>query len=213
MFSPSYLAQDLPGASLPGSRTSVSGTAKEIAPVAAPQKKELDPVMEKELKDVVKTNIFAVSKKNINMALSTIHPESPTMESSKDMMTYIFARLQLKYTIQQLEVKEIDGDEAKVEVLQVTQKVSGNAAFRDNRVKMLHTMKRDGKKWKMYSSEALVNRVFKYLVFYKRNGTFLPRFQYQGFQFQFPNRCNVREQSRSLRCITFLSSTITLLWL
>ena len=82
------------------------------------------------------------------MALSTIHPESPTMESSKDMMTYIFARLQLKYTIQQLEVKEIDGDEAKVEVLQVTQKLSGNAAFRDNRVKMLHTMKRDGKNGK-----------------------------------------------------------------
>ena len=102
------------------------------------------------------------SKKNINMALSTIHPESPTMESSKDMMTYIFARLQLKYTIQQLEVKEIDGDEAKVEVLQVTQKVSGNAAFRDNRVKMLHTMKRDGKKWKMYSSEALLIEYLKY---------------------------------------------------
>ena len=74
------------------------------------------------------------------MALSTIHPESPTKESSKDMMTYIFARLQLKYTIQQLKVTEIDGDEAKVEVLQVTQKLSGNAAFRDNRVKMLHTM-------------------------------------------------------------------------
>ena len=161
VLSPILLAEDLPGASLPGSATSVSETAKEVSP-AAPQKKEFDPVMEKELKDVVKTNIFAVSKKNINMALSTIHPESPTLESSKDMMTYIFARLQLKYTIQQLEVKEIDGDEAKVEVLQVTQKVSGNAAFRDNRVKMLHTMKRDGKKWKMYSSEAFLIEYLKY---------------------------------------------------
>ena len=156
VLSPILLAEDLPGASLPGSRYFGQRNRKGGCSVAAPQKKELDPVMEKELKDVVKTNIFAVSKKNINMALSTIHPESPTMESSKDMMTYIFARLQLKYTIQQLEVKEIDGDEAKVEVLQVTQKVSGNAAFRDNRVKMLHTMKRDGKKWKMYSSEALL---------------------------------------------------------
>ena len=162
ILSPILLAEDLPGASLPGSATTVSETAKDVSPVAAPQKKELDPVMEKELKDVVKTNQFACTKRNINLALSTIHPESPTLESSKDMMTYIFARLQLKYTIQQLEVKEIDGDEAKVEVLQVTQKVSGNAAFRDNRVKMLHTMKRDGKKWKMYSSEALLIEYLKY---------------------------------------------------
>ncbi len=153
--------QDLPGTSLPGSATTVA-EPKGTVDSPKPEVKPLDPAMVKELKDVVRTNIFAVSKRNINMALSTIHPESPTMESSKDMMTYIFARLQLKYTIQQLEVKEIDGDEAKVEVLQVTQKLSGNAAFRDNRVKMLHTMKRDGKKWKMYSSEALFIEYLKY---------------------------------------------------
>ena len=160
-FPPVLFGQDLPGNSLPGAST--VNTIPEAGDIPAePEKKKMDPVMVKELKDVVKTNIFAVSKRNINMALSTIHPESPTMESSKDMMTYIFARLQLKYTIQQLEVKEIDGDEAKVEVLQVTQKLSGNAAFRDNRVKMLHTMKRDGKKWKMYSSEALLIEYLKY---------------------------------------------------
>ncbi len=158
---PQLLGQDLPGNSLPGASTVNSIPESSDIPVE-PEKQKMDPVMVKELKDVVKTNIFAVSKRNINMALSTIHPESPTMESSKDMMTYIFARLQLKYTIQQLEVKEIDGDEAKVEVLQVTQKLSGNAAFRDNRVKMLHTMKRDGKKWKMYSSEALLIEYLKY---------------------------------------------------
>ena len=154
-------AQDLPGTSLPGSSTTIPAPELEAKPDVA-EKKKLDPAMVKEIKDVVKSNIFAVSKRNINMALSTIHPESPTVESSKDMMTYIFARLQLKYTIQQLEVKDIDGDEATVEVLQVTQKLSGNAAFRDNRVKMLHTMKRDGKKWKMYSSEALLIEYLKY---------------------------------------------------
>ena len=162
LYSTSILdAQDLPGTSLPGSSTTIAEPLPE-GKTDVVEKKKLDPAMVKEIKDVVKTNIFAVSKRNINMALSTIHPESPTVESSKDMMTYIFARLQLKYTIQQLEVKEIDGDEAKVEVLQITQKLSGNAAFRDNRVKMLHTMKRDGKKWKMYSSEALMIEYIKY---------------------------------------------------
>ena len=162
LYSTSILdAQDLPGTSLPGSSTTIPAPELEAKPDEV-EKKKLDPAMVKEIKDVVKSNIFAVSKRNINMALSTIHPESPTVESSKDMMTYIFARLQLKYTIQKLEVKDIDGDEATVEVLQVTQKLSGNAAFRDNRVKMLHTMKRDGKKWKMYSSEALLIEYLKY---------------------------------------------------
>jgi len=160
-FSRCLLGQDLPGTSLPGASTTPSLPEAASAPTEV-EKVKMDPAMVKEIKDVIKTNIFAVSKRNINMALGTIHPESPTMESSKDMMTYIFGRLQLKYTIQQLEVKEIDGDEAKVEVLQVTQKLSGNAAFRDNRVKMLHTMKRDGKKWKMYSSEALLIEYLKY---------------------------------------------------
>ena len=160
-LSPFLLAQDLPGTSLPGSSTGTTETKVDAA-VAEPEKKPLDPALVKELKDVIKSNIFAVSKRNINMALDTIHPESPTKESSKDMMTYIFARLQLKYTIQQLEVIEVDGEEAKVQVLQVTQKLSGNAAFRDNRVKMLHTLKRDGKKWKMYSSEALLIEYLKY---------------------------------------------------
>jgi hypothetical protein len=160
-LSPFLLAQDLPGTSLPGSSTGTT-EPKVDAAVAEPEKKPLDPALVKELKDVIKSNIFAVSKRNINMALDTIHPESPTKESSKDMMTYIFARLQLKYTIQQLEVIEVDGEEAKVQVLQVTQKLSGNAAFRDNRVKMLHTLKRDGKKWKMYSSEALLIEYLKY---------------------------------------------------
>ena len=161
LLSSDLLGQELPGTSLPGAATTVTPQDKDDK-TEQPEAEKLDPVTVKELQDVVRTNIFAVSKRNINMALSTIHPESPTKESSKDMMTYIFARLQLKYTIQQLKVTEIDGDEAKVEVLQVTQKLSGNAAFRDNRVKMLHTMKRDGKKWKMYSSEALFIEYLKY---------------------------------------------------
>ena len=110
----------------------------------------------------MKTNVHAMAKRNVNLVLDTIHPESPLVESSKDMLTYIFARLQLRYTLQRIEVKEVKPGEAQVEVLQVTQKLSGNAAFRDNRIKLLHTLKRDGQKWKIYSSEALMIEYLKY---------------------------------------------------
>jgi len=157
--------QDLPGTAteLPGAATTVEPAGKvEPAKPAAPEKVELDPATVKELTDVVKSNVYAMSKRNVNLVLNTIHPESPLVESSKDMLTYIFARLQLRYTLQRIEVTKVEPGEAKVEVLQVTQKLSGNAAFRDNRIKLLHTLKRDGQKWKIFSSEALMIEYLKY---------------------------------------------------
>lgn len=161
--------QDLPGTAttLPGSSTTVApepkpadGTKLDVPP--PPEKIKVDAAAVKEIEDVVKTNVHAMAKRNVNLVLGTIHPESPLAESSKDMLTYIFARLQLRYTLQRIEVKEVEPGEAKVEVLQVTQKLSGNAAFRDNRIKLLHTLKRDGQKWKIFSSEALMIEYLKY---------------------------------------------------
>ena len=96
------------------------------------------------------------------MAMGTIHPESPTFESTRDMMRYIFARLRLKYTLEKTEIVDVRGDEARIKVTQATQKISGNAAFRDNRVTIIHTLKRDGQKWKMFSSEAQSIQFFEY---------------------------------------------------
>ena len=164
----SLWSQDLPGTVLPGTSTTVTPEANTPpapgAPVeeAAPEKPKMDPATVQALKNVIKTNVEGMGKRNINFVLSTFHPESPLLESSKDMLTYMFARVQLRYTLQAIEVKKIDGDEAEVEVLQVTQKLSGNAAFRDNRIKLLHTLKQDGKKWKIYTSEALYIEYLKY---------------------------------------------------
>ena len=123
---------------------------------------EVDAATAKELKDVITSNLYACSKRNLTMAMGTVHPESPTLESSRDMMRYIFARLRLKYTLEALEVLEVRGNEAKVKATQATQKIAGNAAFRDNRVTIVHTLKRDGKKWKMFSSEAISIQYFQY---------------------------------------------------
>jgi hypothetical protein len=158
-------AQDLPGTAteLPGASTTVQPAGKDAgAKLTAPPKVELDPATVKELTDVVKSNVYAMSKRNVNLVLNTIHPESPLVESSKDMLTYIFARLQLRYTLQRIEVTKVEPDEARVQVLQVTQKLSGNAAFRDNRIKLMHTLKRDGQKWKIFSSKALSIEYLEY---------------------------------------------------
>jgi hypothetical protein len=168
-------AQDLPGSPLPGKPTSTvpsgagtailpSGGADASPPGEKPKDKsaEVDPATAKKLKDIISSNLYACSKRNLTMAMGTIHPESPTFESSRDMMRYIFARLRLKYTLEKSEVIDVRGDEARIKVTQSTQKISGNAAFRDNRVTIIHTLKRDGQKWKMYSSEAQSITFFEY---------------------------------------------------
>ena len=58
--------QELPGTSLPGAAQTVSSQDKADK-TEQPEVEKLDPVTVKELQDVVRTNIFAVSKRNINM--------------------------------------------------------------------------------------------------------------------------------------------------
>ena len=168
-------AQDLPGSPLPGKPTTTApvgtgtntlppGTDAPPPPGGKPKAEpvEVDPATAKELKDVISSNLYACSKRNLTMAMGTIHPESPTVDSSRDMMRYIFARLRLKYTLEKTEVIDVRGGEARIKVTQATQKISGNAAFRDNRVTIIHTLKRDGQKWKMFSSEAQSIQFFEY---------------------------------------------------
>jgi hypothetical protein len=175
-FDADIVAQDLPGSPLPGKPTTTvpAGTGAAILPATdteAPpppggkpkdEPAEVDPTTAKEIKDIISSNLYACSKRNLTMAMGTIHPESPTFESSRDMMRYIFARLRLKYTLEKTEVIDVRGDEARIKVTQATQKIAGNAAFRDNRVTIIHTLKRDGQKWKMFSSEAQSIQFFEY---------------------------------------------------
>lgn len=166
--------QDLPGSPLPGTPVETPATpAPGSTPPGAPdlppppgsggeeeKPKEVDAATKQALIDTIKNNLYACDKRDVNLVMSTIHPESPTLESTRDMLRYIFARLRLRYTLQQVEVLEVDGDEAEVRVIQATQKVAGNAAFRDNQVELIHTLKRDAQKWKLYSSKCVFIRYF-----------------------------------------------------
>ena len=162
----SAYGQELPGSPLPGTpvetgpatpkpaTTPPGGSDVPPPPGAKEEKpKEVDAATKQALIDTIKNNLYACDKRNVNLVMSTIHPESPTLKSTRDMMRYIFARLKLRYTLQQVEVLEVDGDEAEVRVVQYTEKVGGNAAFRNNQVVLIHKLKQDAGKWKLFSSE------------------------------------------------------------
>ncbi|MBO94846.1 MAG: hypothetical protein CMI32_08125 [Opitutales bacterium] len=145
---------DLPGTPIPG--TPLPGTP--VDPLAPPAKDgnatapAIPAKVANELRAVVRTNIHAWGTGNLNLLRSTTHSESPLVETSDLMARYIFARYKLKYTVTKVNTLEVDDDEAEVEVHQTTEKIDG-PSFRNNRAVVVHTLKKENGKWKMWGSE------------------------------------------------------------
>ena len=143
----------LPGTPLPGTPTTPPGDPAAPADGGEkPDENVVSPQVANELRAVIRTNIHAWGSKNINLLRSTTHTESPLLETSDLMARYIFARFKLKYTVTKVTALKADDEEAEVEVHQTTEKVDG-PSFRNNRAVVVHTMKKENGKWKMWSSE------------------------------------------------------------
>ncbi|HMN48179.1 MAG TPA: hypothetical protein PKD67_03510 [Ignavibacteriaceae bacterium] len=101
---------------------------------------------------LIKANAEFMNDKNLEGVMSTIHPESPNYPAVETMAKTIFDRYDLKYTIESIKVLEENDNEAKVEFTQLTKKIKG-PEFKDNRTTGIHTLKKDGDSWKIYSTE------------------------------------------------------------
>lgn len=101
---------------------------------------------------VIKANAEFMNEKNLKGMMSTIHPESPNYPAVESMAERIFKLYDLKYTIESIKVLEENNDEAKVEYIQLTKKIKG-PEFKDNRTIGIHTLRKDGNSWKIYSTK------------------------------------------------------------
>ncbi len=102
--------------------------------------------------DVINANAEFMNAKDLDGMMSTIHPESPNYPAVESMAKLIFERYDLKYSIENLKILEENDNDAKVEFTQVTKKIKG-PEFKDNRTIGIHTLKKDGDSWKIYSTE------------------------------------------------------------
>ena len=116
----------------------------------------IDPETEVEILKVLRQNINATKAKDVQGVLATIHEDSPQLESTKRGMEYVFNNYDLDYILEEAEVIEVNGDEAKVYYVQFTKALSGTG-FADNRAEGIHIMKKSGDKWKIYKTESLGN--------------------------------------------------------
>jgi hypothetical protein len=102
--------------------------------------------------DVINANAEFMNAKDLDGMMSTIHPESPNYPAVESMAKLIFERYDLKYTIESMKILEENESEARVEYTQLTKKIKG-PEFKDNRTIGIHTLKKDGDSWKIYSTK------------------------------------------------------------
>lgn len=110
---------------------------------------------EKEYKtpeELLKANTAYMNEEDLEAVMTTVHPKSPSYSATEAMAKQIFERYDLNYKIENIKVLEQNDKEAKVEFTQVTTKLKGKD-FKNNKATGIHTLRKDGNSWKVYSTE------------------------------------------------------------
>ena len=116
----------------------------------------IDPKAAAEIIAVVKENLTATQAEDKELVLKTIHKDCPQMRSTKQGMDYVFANYDMVYNLEQVEVIEVSGEDAKVYYVQTTRAKSGSG-FPPSRSSGFHLMKKDNGSWKIFKTEYLSN--------------------------------------------------------
>ena len=104
--------------------------------------------------ELIKTNASFFQKEDVDGYIATLDPESPEIADTKVMMAELFKNYDLKLDIESVKILKIAEENADVEVVQVTKKLAGGD-FRDNRVKIMHHIKKVNGAWKISASTTI----------------------------------------------------------
>ena len=93
-----------------------------------------------------------MNEEDLEAVMTTVHPKSPSYEGTEAMAKQIFNLYDLNFKLENIKILEQNDNEAKVEFTQVTTKINGNN-FKNNKAAGIHTLRKDGDLWKIYSTE------------------------------------------------------------
>jgi hypothetical protein len=113
-----------------------------------------DPDIPPDIMAALEENLRAAEAEDLLAYMATIHEDSDLYGSTESLMENLFELYDLDYEVETLELVSLAGGEAKLRVTQVTRKVSG-PAFRDNRITVLHALRKSGGQWKFYNTVVL----------------------------------------------------------
>ena len=107
---------------------------------------------------LIEANTTYMNAEDLEGVMTTVHPKSPSYDGTEAMAKQIFERYDLNFKIENIKVLEQNDNEAKVQFTQLTTKIKG-VDFKNNKATGIHTLRKDGDSWKVYSTE-MVNVEF-----------------------------------------------------
>ncbi len=125
---------------------------KETEETEAAEEEEEEVVPEdKELFNVLETNIQTMMDQDMDSHMETIHSEAPAYASTEELLDQM-AAYTLDMKLSDLVVEEKSEEEARVAYTQTSMKVDG-PEYQNNVTKGVHLLKPEDGVWKIYSSE------------------------------------------------------------
>jgi ketosteroid isomerase-like protein len=106
------------------------------------------------IEQLIKSNAEFFQKEELDAYIGTLDPTSPEIENTRAMMVELFENYDLKLTIESTRILKMSDNKADVEVVQVTSKVNGGE-FRDNRINIVHQLKKIDGAWKITGSKTI----------------------------------------------------------
>ena len=106
------------------------------------------------IEQLIKNNAEFFQKEDLESYIGTLDPTSPEIENTRAMMVELFENYDLKLTIESTRILKMSDNKADVEIVQTTSKVSGGE-FRDNRINIVHQLKKIDGAWKITSSKTI----------------------------------------------------------
>lgn len=101
---------------------------------------------------VIEANAKYMNEEKFDEAMNTIHKDSPEYPATESMLKQLFDRYDLNYKVVSMKVTEETDLDAKIEFVQITSTLKG-PEFKNNKATGVHTLKKDGDSWKIYSTE------------------------------------------------------------
>ncbi|MDJ1179723.1 hypothetical protein PJF56_12695 [Roseofilum sp. BLCC_M91] len=102
---------------------------------------------------LIDENLNAINADSVERYMNTMHPDSPQFEITEQTVIQSIELVDLRYELEDWEILEVTDDKAQIIATQTTTKIGGEAQFRDNRLLIIHTLRKYKGEWKFWTSE------------------------------------------------------------
>lgn len=108
---------------------------------------------EREIRRAIDENLRTFNDKDVASHMATIDPQSPAYEQTEALSVELFSRFDLEAIAETVDILDVTDDTARVRVVQVTRELNNDPGFRDNRISVVHVLRKTAGEWKFYLAE------------------------------------------------------------